>query len=155
MKLSNVIAVDASVPQLAAKTRDEAIEELVLSLGDAGVISKDRVQGVIAAVLAREVQVTTGIGKGIAVPHAKVKGISKPVATMGCSDLGIDFAALDGQPVYSIILLLSSPDNPDEHLQAMEAVFRHVQRGEFREALRQSRTQDDIADLVRKADESG
>ena len=154
MKLSTIVAVDASVPQLAATTRDDAIAELVVSLGDAGVIATDSIQRVLVAVLAREAQITTGIGKGVAVPHAKVEGIKKAAATIGCSDIGLDFAALDGQPVYSIILLLSAPDNPDEHLQAMEAIFRHVQRDAFRVALRQSRTRDDIATVVREEDES-
>jgi mannitol/fructose-specific phosphotransferase system IIA component (Ntr-type) len=155
MKLSDIMVTDAIVPELAAKTRDEAIAELIDSLAAAGAISKKNVKDVAKAVLAREGQATTGIGKGVALPHAKLKGIKKPIGTIGRSSEGIDFAALDSKPVYSVILLLSSPENPDEHLQAMETIFKHVQRDIFRKFLRQSETKDSIVDLIKEADELG
>ena len=77
--------------------------------------------------LAREKQATTGIGKGIALPHAKIKSVKKIVGAIGRSSRGIDFSALDSKPVYIVLLLLSNPENPDEHLQAMETIFKHVQ----------------------------
>ena len=89
----------------------------------------------------------------MALPHAKLKGIKRPIGTIGRSSEGIDFSALDSKPVYNVILLLSSPDNPDEHLQAMEVIFKHVQRDMFRKFLRQSETQEAIIDLIKEADE--
>jgi len=155
MKLSDIMVTDAIVPELKAKTRDEAITELIESLANAGAVAKKSVKDIAKAVLAREGQATTGIGKGVALPHAKLKGIKKPIGTIGRSSEGIDFAALDSKPVYSVILLLSSPDNPDEHLQAMETIFKHVQRDIFRKFLRQSETKDAIVDLIKEADELG
>ena len=155
MKLSDIIVEDAIVPELKAKTRDDAISELVEALAAAGAIPKKNTPEVIKAVLAREAQATTGIGKGVALPHAKLKGIKKPVGAIGRSSEGIDFSALDAKPVYSIILLLSSPENPDEHLQAMEAIFKHVQRDMFRKFLRQSETKESIIELIQEADELG
>jgi mannitol/fructose-specific phosphotransferase system IIA component (Ntr-type) len=155
MKLSDIIIGDAIVPSLANKTRDEVIGELVESLAEAGAVSKQRVKEITKAILAREAQATTGIGKGVALPHAKLKGVKKPIATIGCSSEGIDFASLDSKPVYSVILLLSSPDNPDEHLQAMETIFKHVQRDIFRKFLRQSESREAIIDLIKEADEVG
>jgi PTS system nitrogen regulatory IIA component len=155
MKLSDIIIGDAIVPSLANKTRDAVIGELVESLAEAGAVSKQRVKEITKAILAREAQATTGIGKGVALPHAKLKGIKKPIATIGCSSEGIDFASLDSKPVYSVILLLSSPDNPDEHLQAMETIFKHVQRDIFRKFLRQSESREAIIDLIKEADEVG
>jgi len=143
------------VPSLANTTRDAVIEELVESLAAAGAVSKQKVKEIIKAVLAREAQATTGIGKGVALPHAKLKGVKKPIATIGCSSKGIDFASLDSKPVYSVILLLSSPDNPDEHLQAMETIFKHVQRDIFRKFLRQSESREAVIDLIKEADEVG
>lgn len=153
MKLSDIMVSDAIVPELAAKTREEAVRELVEALASAGAVTKKSIDDVIKAILAREAQATTGIGKGVALPHAKLKGIKKPVATIGRSAEGIDFSALDAKPVYSVILLLSSPDNPDEHLQAMETIFKHVQRDIFRKFLRQSQTKEAIVDLIHEADE--
>jgi mannitol/fructose-specific phosphotransferase system IIA component (Ntr-type) len=155
MKLSDIMVADAIVPNLDAKTRDEAVGELVAALISSGALARKSASEVIAAVLTRENQATTGIGKGVALPHAKLKGIKKPVGTIGRSSEGIDFAALDSKPVYSVILLLSSPDNPDEHLQAMETIFKHVQRDVFRKFLRQSETQEAIVELIQEADELG
>ncbi len=155
MKLSDIIIGDAVVPNLQGTTRDEVIEELVESLAEAGAVSKQKVKDTIKAILTREAQATTGIGKGVALPHAKLKGIKNPIATIGCSAEGIDFSALDSKPVYSVILLLSSLDNPDEHLQAMETIFKHVQRDIFRKFLRQSETREAVIDLIQEADEVG
>lgn len=155
MKLSDIIIGDAIVPCLKGETRDEVIEELVESLAEAGAVSKQKVKDIIKAILTREAQATTGIGKGVALPHAKLKGIQTPIATIGCSGDGIEFSALDSKPVYSVILLLSSPDNPDEHLQAMETIFKHVQRDIFRKFLRQSETREAVIDLIHEADEVG
>ena len=123
------------------------------SLVDAGAISARTAKEATTAILAREKQATTGIGKGVALPHAKIKSVKQAIGTIGRSDTGIEFSALDSKPVYIVILLLSNPDNPDEHLQAMETIFKHVQRDIFRKFLRQSDTTEAIADLIVEADE--
>jgi nitrogen PTS system EIIA component len=155
MNLSDIIVTDAIIPELKAATRDEAIEELVGSLAESGAIAKSKIKTVVELIKAREAQATTGIGKGVSLPHAKLKGIKKPTGTIGRSSGGIDFSSLDSKPVHSVILLLSSPESPDEHLQAMEAIFKHVQRDIFRKFLRQSETKEAIIDLIHEADELG
>ena len=153
MKLSEIMVNDAIVPELKGTTRDEVIIELVEAMVRAGAINNRNVKDITKAILARETQATTGIGKGVALPHAKLKSIKRPIGTIGRSVSGIDFAALDSKPVYSVILLLSSPDNAEEHLQAMEAIFKHVQRDMFRKFLQQSETKEAIIDLIKEADE--
>jgi mannitol/fructose-specific phosphotransferase system IIA component (Ntr-type) len=153
MKLSDIIVTDAVIPDLGAATRNEAIKQLLSSLAEAGAIPARSVKEATTAVLARENQATTGIGKGVALPHAKIKSIKHAVGTIGRSAAGIEFGALDSKPVYTVILLLSNPDNPDEHLQAMETIFKHVQRDIFRKFLRQSSTAEAIAELIVEADE--
>lgn len=155
MKLSDIIVANAVIPELQATDRDGAIQEAVASLAAAGVVPKTRAKDIVSAVIEREEQATTGIGKGVALPHAKLKCVKKVVATIARSSQGLDFAALDSKPVYSMILLLSNPDDPDEHLQAMEAIFKHVQREIFRKFLRQSETAQAIVELVEEADELG
>ncbi len=153
MKLSDIVVMDAIRAQLKASSRNEAIKELVDALAEVRAIPKKN-SGVIAkALISRELQATTGIGKGIALPHVKIKGIKKPVATLGGAPDGLDFSSLDSKPVYSVILLLSSPDNPDEHLQIMEMIFRHVQKDLFRKFLLQAKTNEAIIELVHEADE--
>jgi mannitol/fructose-specific phosphotransferase system IIA component (Ntr-type) len=153
MKLADIIVTDAILPDMKSVSRDQAIEQLIGALAEAGAIPKKSVKEANQLVLARENQATTGIGKGIALPHAKLKSVKKVVGAVGRSSTGIDFSALDSKPVYIVILLLSNPDDPDEHLQAMETIFKHVQRDMFRKFLRQSETSQAIAELILEADE--
>jgi mannitol/fructose-specific phosphotransferase system IIA component (Ntr-type) len=153
MKLSDIIVQEAIVPELQSNNRDEVIAELVESLAASGALPKKSVPEVTKKILEREEKATTGIGKGVALPHEKLKGVKRPIGTIGRSSAGIDFASLDGQPVYSVFLLLDNPDQPDEHLQAMETIFKHVQRDIFRKFLRQSETREAIVELIEEADE--
>jgi len=155
MKLSDIVCSDAIVARLKAKQRDEAIRELVGILGKSGKIPKDSVDAVSKLMIKRENEASTGIGKGVAVPHVKSADISEPVAAVGCSADGIDFASLDKQPVYSVILLFSPTNNPDRHLQAMETVFRNVQKDDFRRFLRQAQTSKEIVEIIADADGDG
>jgi len=155
MKLSDIVCSDAIVARLKAKQRDEAIRELVGILGKSGKIPKDSVDAVSKLMIKRENEASTGIGKGVAVPHVKSADISEPVAAVGCSADGIDFASLDKQPVYSVILLVSPTNNPDRHLQAMETVFRNVQKDDFRRFLRQAQTSKEIVEIIADADGDG
>ena len=87
-------------------------------------------------------------------PHVKHKAVKDVIATIGQSSAGIDFFALDKQPVYSVILLISPIDDPDKHLQAMESIFKHLQQERFRKFLRQCRSSRQIEDLLNEADEN-
>jgi mannitol/fructose-specific phosphotransferase system IIA component (Ntr-type) len=153
MKLKDFIVTEAIVPELTATDRDGAIRELVSSLASAGVLPADAVEDVVSALIKREQNGSTGFGKGVAVPHVKHAKINKMVGTIGRSAAGIDFAALDHQPVYSIVLLLSPENQPQQHLQAMNIVFSNLQKDMFRRFLRQSATQQAISDLLDEADQ--
>ena len=76
------------------------------------------------------------------------------MASVGRSSHGIDFAALDRAPVYTVVLLVSPKDDPDAHLAAMEKIFRHLREDNFRRFLRQADTREKIADLIIEADET-
>jgi PTS system nitrogen regulatory IIA component len=152
MKLSDIVCSDGIVAQLKSKQRDEAIRELVQALGKTGKIPKGAAETIAKAVIKRENEASTGIGKGVAVPHVKHPGVKNPVAGIGCSAGGLDFSSLDKQPVYSVILLISPADNPDKHLQAMETVFRNLQRDDFRRFLRQAQSIEEIQEIIRDAD---
>jgi len=154
MKFEEFVSFKATVPQLQSQDRDGAIAELVSALAAAGKIAAESAKDVTKAVVKRENEASTGMGKGVAVPHVKHSAVKNVVAAVGHSGTGIDFAALDEQPVYSVILLISPLDNPDKHLQAMENIFRHLQKERFRKFLRQCRTPEELQDLLREADES-
>jgi len=154
MRFSDFICPNAIITELRAADRDGAIAELVHAVAKAGKLENSRPADVIRAVVKRENEGTTGMGKGIALPHVKHKALKHVVAAIGLKAEGLDFAALDKQPVYSIILLLSPADDPDEHLQAMEKVFRHIQQEKFRKFLRQCGTAEEVLDLLQEADEN-
>ncbi|MFA5238501.1 MAG: PTS sugar transporter subunit IIA [Phycisphaerae bacterium] len=154
MKLADFICFEAIIPELKARDRNGAIGELVSSLYKAGRLGKGNCEEIIKAVIKRENEASTGMGKGVAVPHVKSKAVKNVVATIGQSDVGIDFSSLDKQPVYSVILIISPVDNPDKHLQLMESVFKHLQVDKFRKFLRQSKTTEEIEDLLKEADEN-
>jgi len=152
MKLRDFILSDAVVPELAAKDRDGVIQELVAALAKAGAIEEADVPEVVAALIKREQNGSTGFGKGVAVPHAKHPRIQKMAGAVGRSVGGVDFASLDHQPVYSVFLLLSPENQPQQHLAAMNIVFSNLQKDMFRRFLRQSDTREKIVDLLEEAD---
>ncbi|RIK67879.1 MAG: PTS fructose transporter subunit IIA [Planctomycetota bacterium] len=154
MKLTDFVIRDAVISNLEATDRNGAIRELVRKVAEVNGLSAEDGETIAKAVIQRENQGSTGFGKGVAVPHVKHAKVPKIMAAIGRSATGIDFAALDRAPVYTIVVLLSPPDNPDGHLQAMENIFRHLQRDNFRRFLRQSETADAIWDLIQEADET-
>jgi len=152
MKLRDFIVPKAIIPSLTAADRDGVIKELVAALTEAGAIDADAAPDVVAALIKREQNGSTGFGKGVAVPHVKHPKVIKMAAAVGRSVGGIDFDALDHQPVYSVVLLLSPENQPQQHLQAMNSVFTNLQEDNFRRFLRQSDTQAKIVDLLDEAD---
>lgn len=153
MKLADFFVPDAVIPELQATDRNGVIRELVSSLANSVGLDEEQATAVSRAAIQRENQGSTGFGKGVAVPHVKHAAIDRIVATVGRSSAGVDFAALDRAPVYIVVLLLSPPDNPDQHLASMENIFRHLQRDNFRRFLRQASTKEEINELIREADE--
>ncbi|MCF7957182.1 MAG: PTS sugar transporter subunit IIA [Phycisphaerae bacterium] len=154
MKISDFMIPDALIPGMQAKNRDDAIRELVQGLVDAGSVNADDLEDIVEKLVERERQGSTGIGKGIAVPHIKHASVTNIVGTIGCCPEGLDFNSLDKAPVFSVLLLLSPPNNPDQHLEAMEKLFSHLQRDMFRKFLRQAESRKEIIDLLKEADES-
>ncbi len=153
MKLNEFIVKDAIVADVKATDRDGVIRELVESRAAAGALPRAVGDEVVAALIKREQNGSTGFGKGVAVPHVKHAKVRQMCGTIGRSTAGVDFAALDHQPVFSVVLLLSPENQPQQHLAAMNAVFNNLQQDTFRRFLRQSDSREAIADLVDEADQ--
>lgn len=152
MKLDDFVLPEAIVPQLAATDRDGVIRELIDALVATGTCTKALGDGLVEQIIEREKHGSTGFGKGVAVPHVKHDKIKKMAAAIGISQNGVDFNALDKAPVYSVVLLLSPKDQPDQHLQAMENIFSHLQNDTFRRFLRQAVTMEEVQEVIRDAD---
>ena len=153
MKLKDFIVSPSIIHDLKATDRDGAIRELVESLAKAGSLPASAIDEIVAALIKREQNGSTGFGKGVAVPHAKHAKVNQLAGTIGRSAAGLDFAALDHQPVYSIVLLLSPENQPQQHLQAMNIVFSNLQKDMFRRFLRLSDSREKIVDLLDEADQ--
>ncbi len=152
MKLTDIVHTEAIVPHLQARERDDVIRELVGALVASGATDAESAPALIEKLLDRERKGSTGFGRGVAVPHVKHRSVTAIRAAIGISQGGIDFNALDKQPVYTVFLLLSPEDRPEEHLQAMETIFKNLSKDTFRRFLRQSSSVEGVVALLDEAD---
>ena len=154
MKLADFFCFEALIPELESTDRDGVIAELVNAIDKSGRLGDSNREEITKSVIKRENEASTGMGKGVAIPHVKHDSIKEVIAAIGQSSSGIDFRSLDKQPVYSVILLLSPNDDPDKHLKAIENIFQHLQKEKFRKFLRQCQSSEQIQDLIVEADEN-
>ncbi|MBM3964255.1 MAG: PTS sugar transporter subunit IIA [Planctomycetes bacterium] len=154
MKFSVFIAPKAIRSQLASSSKEGVVAELVEALVAAGEINAADQDDIIKAILKREELGSTGIGRGVAVPHTKHSSVEKLVGTVGVSPDGLDFESLDGQKASLFFLLVSPPDRPGDHLRALENISRQLRDDQFCKLLRQSKTAEDIQALLEEADRS-
>jgi len=152
MKLADVIIKKAVIPELLASDRDGVVREMIAALAPCLKLGDDVLPLVTEAVIERERGGSTAFGRGVAVPHAKHSAIQGVVGALARSSRGVEFRALDREPVHLIVLLLSSPDCHDEHLTALERVFRFVREGNLRRFIMQAKDSTEIWSLIVEAD---
>jgi len=153
MKLSDFVVREAILVDLKATGKEEAIREIVRSLLDPGKLAEADLEGVARAILNREELGSTGIGQGVAVPHTRHPKVDRLIGTVALSKQGVDFAALDGEPVDILFLLVSPPNQPGDHLRALENISRHLKDERFVNFLRQSKTREQVVELLDEADQ--
>ena len=154
MKFSDFINTKAICAELKAQTKDEVIEELVQSLLDSGQIQADQREDIVASIMKREELGSTGIGRGVAVPHTKHPSVEQLVGTVGVSVNGVDFDSLDGERVQLFFLLISPPERPGDHLRALENISRQLRDETFCRFLKQSRSPSDSEQLLQESDDN-
>ena len=152
MKLQELILEKAIVPSMKGAKRDECIGELLAALAKAGAFKPALKDEFLKAVVKREKKGSTGFGHGVAVPHVKTTEVQRCVVAVGLHAAGIDFNALDRQPVHAIFLLLSPEEQPEAHLEAMETLFGTLNQDQFRKFLKQARSVADVVTLLEEAD---
>ena len=145
MKLSEVLTTDLVKMDLRATSRDEAIRELVQLLADRGRIRPQDVDPMVEAVLQREHLGSTAIGRGVAIPHAKAPAARDLMAAFGRSNAGIEFAAIDGEPVHLVFLLASPPDSQRAHLKALAHISRLLTKQDLHARILEAK---DAAELL-------
>jgi PTS system fructose-specific IIA component/PTS system nitrogen regulatory IIA component len=152
MRMSDFVVRDAIIPSLSATTKEGVIRAMVESLRSAGLFRGADLEDIIRAILKRELLGSTGIGRGVAIPHTKHGGADRLVGTLAVAPAGVAFESLDGEPVYIFVLLISPQDRPGDHLRALENVSRCLRDDEFVRALRAARSREEIIALLDRVD---
>lgn len=135
-ELRDLILPQAILPRLSAASRRQALQALSEALASAAGVEA---RAAFEAVLLRERLSGTGVGEGVAIPHARVDGLSRPVAAFARLDPPIEFDALDERPCDLVFMLLAPSDRGADHLKALARVSRFFKRPEIRERLREAR----------------
>ena len=135
MTLANLLSESQIIPEMASKERWEAIRELVDLLVEAGKVDKSDREDVLECIRQREETMSTGIGFGIAIPHASSAKVGEVVAAFGHSTSGIPFESLDGEPVNFIVLFVVPKDQFQTHLRTLAAIAKFLNDKTVREEL--------------------
>ena len=148
MRMSEFIVREAISANLAATQKEGVIREMIENLRSAGYFKGNEAEDVVKAILKRELLSSTGIGDGVAIPHAKHPSVDRLVGTVAISPKGVPFDSVDNDPVHVLVMLISPQERPSEHLRALEGVSRCLKDRAFVESLRNATSPQQIWDLI-------
>ncbi|SFJ43048.1 PTS system, fructose-specific IIC component [Halobacillus dabanensis] len=146
MKITDLLTKDTILLNMSAASKPEAIDELVGKLDGAGKL-KDR-DAFKQAINDREAQSTTGIGEGIAIPHAKTSAVDTPAIAFGRSQEGLDYESLDGQPTNLFFMIAASEGANNTHLETLSRLSSFLMDNKFREKLEAAKTEADVIEAI-------
>jgi len=152
MKLCNLLTQDMVIPELEARDMESVLNEMVKFLKKRKKISKEK--ELSEKLVQREKLGSTAIGKGVAVPHCKIKGIKDPVVMLAVSKKRVDFYSLDGKPSHIFFLVVSSPDNPTVNLQILAAIAHLVRKSKsLVKKILEAKNISAVLDVIREEEE--
>ena len=155
MNLGDILGPENILPDLQATNRWEAIEEMINNLvGTAKIRAEDR-DAIAAVVKKRETSMSTGIGFGVGIPHASTDLIYEVVAALGRSKKGVNFDALDNQPVYLVVLFMVPQGQFQKHLHTLADIAKLLHKKEFRQALEEAPNGQAIYKIIKEQSRSG
>ncbi|MCA1021357.1 fructose-specific PTS transporter subunit EIIC [Halobacillus litoralis] len=146
MRITDLLTEETIVLNMSASSKPEAIDELVGKLDEAGRLN-DR-GGFKKAIEDREGQSTTGIGDGIAIPHAKTSAVQNPAIAFGRSQDGLDYESLDGQPTHLFFMIAASEGANNTHLETLSRLSSFLMDTKFREQLEAAQTKEEIIEAI-------
>jgi len=151
MKLSDILEEENIIPDLKARDKKRAIEELTEALvKNNPSLDKD---SLVRVLLERESLGSTAIGDGVAIPHGKYPGMSMPIISFGRSRKGLEFEAMDGQPVFLFFLLVAPEDSASIHLKALARIAKLLKDSNFRKLLIEATTRKELYKIIIRNDE--
>jgi len=151
MRMSDFVVREAIIPELKATTKEGVIREMIESLRAAGYFKGTEPEEIVKFILKREQLGSTGIGRGVAIPHTKHATVDRLIGTVAVSPGGIPFDSVDGEPVHVLVLLISPQDRPGDHLRALENVARSMRDDGFVRALKAATTREQVWGLLGEA----
>lgn len=152
MRIVDIMSEDLIIPELLAESRDDVLAELVACI--AGTTPEVDRQHAVRVLLERERIGSTGVGQGLAIPHAKLPNLRRAVACFARSSRGVDFGALDGKPTHLFLALLAPEGNASFHLKALARASRLFKDPAFRSELLETRDRPLLWSLIAKKDEA-
>ena len=153
MELADFLTKEQVVTDLKASDRWEAIEELVGLLVDSGQIKPDHREAIVSIVKKRETSMSTGIGFGIGIPHASTDLIDNVTGAFGRSKDGVNFDALDNQPVNLVMLFLVPQGQFQKHLHTLAKIAKMLHKKEFRKSLENAEDAAEMYQISRSSQE--
>ncbi len=152
MKVLDLLNKNCIVADLQGQTKEDVINELInLFKDDSRVIELEKVRD---AVLEREKIMSTGVGKGFAIPHGKTNAVTDILAAFGKTTRPIEYDSLDGHPVYLVFLLVGKDNLVSKHIKLLSRISRMMNKDEFREKLIQAKTSEEILEIFKKEEEN-
>jgi fructose-specific phosphotransferase system IIA component len=152
MRLTEILTTDLILYPVKATTKEEVISRLIDVLVKNGKLTEP--EEAKSAVIKREEVMTTGVGKGVALPHGKYAHTEEVLISFGISKEGVNFDAIDSQPVYIFVLLLTPEKYPGKHLKLLSKFSRMLNIAECREELLAADTAAEIAEILYRYDET-
>jgi fructose-specific phosphotransferase system IIA component len=150
MDLGDILTREQIITDLQASDRWQAIDELINNLAANGRIKPEHQEAIAAVVKKRESSMSTGIGFGIGIPHASTDLIYEVVGALGRSKKGVNFDALDNQPVNLVMLFLVPQGQFQKHLHTLANIAKLLHKAEFRQALEQAPDSDAMLQIIRE-----
>jgi len=151
MKIKDILKIETIKTDVSGQTKEDVIKELVDVL-DKTYHLPDK-NGIVKSLIDRENLGSTGIGQGIAIPHGKTNKVNSLIAAVGMSKAGVDFKALDGEPVYLFFLLVAPKDSAGPHLKALARISRLLRDTYFCNQLRKAASSEEVMNLLVQEDE--
>lgn len=148
MKLSNLLGPEKIILEMKSTGHTESIEELVDHLVDGQLLAKGLRDECLAALIKREEKVSTGIGSGVAIPHALSEHLDEAVAILGRSTRGVDFEALDNAPVHFVVLFLIPQKQYHLHLRTLAAISKIFGNSSVRRELASATTRKEVLSII-------
>lgn len=154
MKIIDFLSKDAVKISLDSTAKKQVLEELVDQLVKARKIKKDiNIRGrIVKSLIERERAGSTGIGQGIAIPHAKSDKIKNVIIAFGNSMNGVEFNSLDGEPAYVIFLMIAPRKSSGLHLKVLAKISRLLKDKFFRLELKDAKTPEDVIKIIERED---